>query len=127
MTHYLIDAVGCIQTGNNDAVEQMLSKMVEYCGCRELQRVHHAFEPFGYTAVVLLAESHLSCHTWPENERDCIHLFTFGKARVDVDVLKWIVSEHLGGSSSVQVIQRGRSMVTLWPRRQWRNKRRTKE
>lgn len=41
------------------------------------QRVHQ-FSPHGVTAIWLLAESHLSVHTWPEERLACIDLFTCG-------------------------------------------------
>lgn len=42
------------------------------------QRVHQ-FLPHGVTALWLLAESHLSVHTWPEERLACIDLFTCGR------------------------------------------------
>ena len=37
------------------------------------------FEPFGVTAIALLAESHLSIHTWPESQYSAIDIFTCGR------------------------------------------------
>ena len=45
----------------------------------EIQRIHHKFKPQGATVLSLLKESHLSIHTWPENNSACIDLFTCGK------------------------------------------------
>jgi S-adenosylmethionine decarboxylase len=38
----------------------------------------HQFEPQGLTGIVLLAESHLSIHTWPERGEAAIDIFTCG-------------------------------------------------
>ncbi len=38
----------------------------------------HEFSPHGVTGIVLLAESHLSIHTWPEHRYAAIDLFTCG-------------------------------------------------
>ena len=38
----------------------------------------HKFEPHGVTAVALLAESHISIHTWPENGNAVCDVFTCG-------------------------------------------------
>ena len=38
----------------------------------------HKFEPHGVTAVALLAESHISIHTWPENGMAVCDVFTCG-------------------------------------------------
>ena len=52
---------------NNDAT--LLSK-----------NVHHFNDNGAFTALYLLAESHLSIHTWPENNFIAIDIFTCGKA-----------------------------------------------
>ncbi|GAB4151402.1 MAG: adenosylmethionine decarboxylase [Planctomycetota bacterium] len=41
--------------------------------------VHH-FSPYGVTATVTLAESHISFHSWPEHEFCAIDVFVCGKA-----------------------------------------------
>ena len=38
----------------------------------------HKFDPHGVTAVALLAESHISIHTWPENNMAVCDIFTCG-------------------------------------------------
>lgn len=55
----------------------------------------HQFSPHGVTGVVLLAESHMSIHTWPEYNYAAVDVFTCGgapdaaleelKRRLDVD------------------------------------------
>ncbi len=41
-------------------------------------RLHHFGESSGVTGVALLAESHISIHTWPEHELIAIDIFTCG-------------------------------------------------
>lgn len=43
-----------------------------------LQTTHHRFEPHGVTALALLAESHISVHTWPERGYAACDVFTCG-------------------------------------------------
>ena len=38
----------------------------------------HQFEPQGLTGIILLAESHISIHTWPEKGEAAIDVFTCG-------------------------------------------------
>ena len=45
---------------------------------RSLHLKSHKFEPQGVTAVALLAESHISIHTWPENGTAVCDIFTCG-------------------------------------------------
>jgi len=39
---------------------------------------HHFGEGFGYTGVIVLAESHITIHTWPEHGAAAIDIFTCG-------------------------------------------------
>ena len=41
----------------------------------------HKFEPHGVTCLVLLSESHLSIHTWPEKGSAAVDIFTCGDTR----------------------------------------------
>ncbi len=43
----------------------------------------HKFAPHGVTALVLLAESHMSIHTWPEYGYAAVDIFACGKGDVD--------------------------------------------
>jgi len=40
----------------------------------------HQFSPQGVSAIVMLAESHISVHTWPEKEYAAADVFTCGEA-----------------------------------------------
>lgn len=45
-----------------------------------VQDVFHKFNPFGISGVVIIAESHLSIHTWPEYHYAAVDIFTCGDA-----------------------------------------------
>lgn len=44
-----------------------------------INHVDHKFYPQGYTLIILLAESHLSIHTFPENNEAFVDCFTCGE------------------------------------------------
>jgi S-adenosylmethionine decarboxylase proenzyme len=57
----------------------LLNKAIEYCQESGLQVVgysKHHFQPQGLTFALLLAESHLSIHTWPENGNIAFDIYT---------------------------------------------------
>lgn len=61
-----------------------LTAVAETTGLRVLETQYHDFEPQGATAALLLSESHLTAHTWPEEEYVAVDLFTCSAAtRVD--------------------------------------------
>ena len=47
-------------------------------GATLLNLITHRFDPQGVTGLALLAESHISIHTWPENGYAAVDVFTCG-------------------------------------------------
>ena len=66
----------------------------------------HVFPNGALTGVLLLAQSHLSIHTWPELLLANVDLLTYGD--VDGDLALRVVSERLGATrTSVSIVARG--------------------
>lgn len=62
-----------------------------------LNTFSHCFLPQGCTIVIALAESHVSCHTWPENGCIAIDIYTCGDGNpkiIAVELLKYLNSEE---------------------------------
>ena len=47
-------------------------------GATVCQTIHKKFEPQGVTVLCLLSESHISIHTWPEEEKAAVDVYTCG-------------------------------------------------
>ena len=60
-----------------------------------LRKVIHRFHPQGVTALGILAESHISIHTWPEHDYAAADVFTCGTTAKPVDACQYLV-EALG-------------------------------
>lgn len=66
-THLLIDFWGASNLDNQGQVEEALAQAALACNATVLAVNLHSFgEQSGITGVALLAESHISIHTWPE-------------------------------------------------------------
>ena len=61
-----------------DVVRKFLIDTVKTSNLSYLSDKFHQFEPHGVTGVILLAESHISIHTWPEDGFAAIDIFTCG-------------------------------------------------
>jgi len=51
---------------------------------------YYQFKPYGVTGIILLAESHISIHSWPEHELATIDIYTcgdFNKAHIASNLL----------------------------------------
>ena len=50
-----------------DELQKLLRNVTELTGLRSLESVMHQFSPQGISAALLLSESHIAIHTWPES------------------------------------------------------------
>lgn len=80
--HLIFEFWGCINLNSSKKIEQVLREAVKACGATLLGIDAHQFSPQGASGVAILAESHISIHTWPENKYAAIDIFTCG-SKVD--------------------------------------------
>lgn len=86
-THLLIDLRGCHHLDDLAAVEAALRSAVAIAGATLIDlRLHHFGPGHGVTGVAMLAESHISIHTWPEHGYAAIDIFLCGP-RHDLDAV----------------------------------------
>ena len=76
--HYVVDIdnIKNKEQYSNKFIKDMCAKLLSKTGVNVLDEIHHEFEPQGFTALYLLSESHMSVHTWPENGKIRIDLFS---------------------------------------------------
>lgn len=60
----------------NETISAILDKIVEKFNLNVVGKVIHQFEPFGVTGVYVLSESHLSIHTFVEEKKVAMDLYT---------------------------------------------------
>ena len=78
-THLLLDLWGADNLEDSEQVEKVLSEAAEAAGATVLHAHIHRFESGGgVSGVVVLAESHISIHTWPERNFAAIDIFMCG-------------------------------------------------
>ena len=78
--HLLVDLYGCPADLLNDvtALETVMIEAAQRAGATVINSMFHHFSPFGVSGVVVIQESHLTIHTWPEQGFAAIDLFTCG-------------------------------------------------
>jgi|TARA_E500000318_G_C3557532_1_gene211814 S-adenosylmethionine decarboxylase len=81
MKHILFTLKGCTYGLLDDEahIRNVLAKAAQLSESTLLNVYSHKFNPCGVTAIALLAESHISIHTWPENGLAVCDLFTCGE------------------------------------------------
>ncbi len=78
--HILCEAYGCDPEVLNDrkGVEQIMVDAALLTGAEVREVAFHKFSPQGVSGVVVISESHLAIHTWPELGYAAIDVFTCG-------------------------------------------------
>ena len=79
--HLLLELYGCDYEKLNDEsfLRCTLNRAAKLANATVLNLISNKFEPQGVTAIALLAESHISIHTWPESNYSAVDIFTCGK------------------------------------------------
>lgn len=78
--HILVEFTGCNSDIMNDVfqIEQSMIQAAKEAGATVIQSTFHHFSPYGVSGVVVIQESHLAIHTWPEYQYAAVDLFTCG-------------------------------------------------
>jgi S-adenosylmethionine decarboxylase len=82
---------------NGIALEEVMLKGINRAGMTILNIFKHCFIPQGCTIVIALAESHVSCHTWPEEGCLAIDVYTCGEGNpklIALELLKYLNSDN---------------------------------
>ncbi len=106
-THLIVDLIGAERLDDLEHIEQTLRDCVEAAGATLLHiHLHHFTPNGGVSGVAVLAESHISIHSWPECGYAALDVFMCGKAAPErtIDVLRrafrptrLVIGEHLRG------------------------------
>ena len=90
-THLIIDLVRAERLDDLEHIEHTLRRCVEVAGATLLHiHLHHFTPNGGVSGVAVLAESHISIHSWPEYGYAALDIFMCGQTnpRAAIDVLK---------------------------------------
>lgn len=88
-------------------LKEILFEAVRRSSNTPLKFSFHKFNPRGITGVVLLAESHIALHTWPEFNYLAIDIFTCGEKASFFNALEYLKSVFKPKRVEVREIKRG--------------------
>ena len=83
-----------------------LNNAAKYANATVLNLISNKFEPQGVTAIALLAESHLSIHTWPESQYSAVDIFTCGQNMIPEIACKYLIEALMAEEHLLRVINR---------------------
>jgi len=81
--HLILECRGALAHCDGDALTTILLQTAAAGGATVISSHFHAFDGGGYTGVVVLMESHITIHTWPELHYAAIDIFLCGRCNVE--------------------------------------------
>ena len=86
-SHLILDLWGASQLDNLEIMENAMREAVEVSGATLLHiHLHHFTPSGGISGVAVLAESHISVHTWPERDFAAFDVFMCGDAKPEMSI-----------------------------------------
>ena len=106
--HLLLELYRCDCEKLNDEsfLRCILNRAAKLANATVLNLISNKFEPQGVTAIALLAESHISIHTWPESNYSAVDIFTCGQNMLPELASKYLIEALKAEEHSLLVIQR---------------------
>ena len=107
--HLLLELKDCNREVLNDSgfLKGLLLAAANEAGATVLGESFHQFNPHGVSGVVIIAESHLFIHTWPECGYAAVDIFTCGNSVQPEKAAQKLIRELGAKSHSILEIQRG--------------------
>jgi S-adenosylmethionine decarboxylase len=110
--HVLVDIADTSAALLNDgpALASALTQAATAEGATVLGAIEHAFEPSGVTILLLLAESHVSLHTYPAEGRAFFDAFTCGERCEPINIFRRFVEGRPVGTYRIVSCERGEAL-----------------
>lgn len=64
-----------------EEVMKVMESAIRFAGMKKIKSYYKQFKPWGVTGIVLVSESHVSIHTWPEYELVNLDIFSCGEKK----------------------------------------------
>ncbi len=106
--HLLLELYRCDYEKLNDEsfLRCTLNRAAKLAKATVLNLISNKFEPQGVTAIALLAESHISIHTWPESNYSAADIFTCGQNMLPELASQYLIEALKAEEHSLRVIER---------------------
>jgi len=106
--HLLLELYRCDYEKLNDEsfLRCTLNRAAKFANATVLNLISNKFEPQGVTAIALLAESHISIHTWPESNYSAVDIFTCGQNMLPELASQYLIKALKAEEHSLRVLER---------------------
>lgn len=107
--HYIVEGSGCDPEviGSIERVQEVLNKAAEVANVHVWATSFHRFPPNGVSGVVVISESHISVHTWPEFGYVALDIYTCGEESRPEEAVKYALQAFGARNVHITEITRG--------------------
>ncbi len=109
--HITVDLYGAEKLDQIELIKACMEECVKACGATLLHiHLHHFTPNNGVTGVAVLAESHISVHTWPERDFAAFDIFMCGDAQPEqaIEILRRTFKPE---QLETRIIKRGEKLI----------------
>ena len=106
--HFIVEASGCDDT-ITDAIrlQEILVEAAKRAHAQVWAVSFHRFPPSGVSGVVVISESHLSVHTWPEVQYMALDIYTCGAKTEPMVAVSYVLDQVHAQHTHITEITRG--------------------
>ncbi len=115
--HCILELYNCPTSLLNDVgfIREALQTAAKTAKSTLLKEISYQFEPYGVTALALLAESHISIHTWPEIGYIAVDVFTCGEHAKPEKACEYLIKAFQASKHVLMTLPRGKFSPTVQP------------
>ena len=107
----------CVETINNkDIIRDSMIKAAKVAKATIVADVFHEFNPHGISGVVVIAESHIAIHSWPEHQCASIDIFTCSDDMDPLAAVEFLKTIFKAQKVEVKTIPRGQVDMSISPK-----------
>ncbi len=106
----------CVETINNkDIIRDSMIEAAKVAKATIVADVFHEFNPHGISGVVVIAESHIAIHSWPEHQCTSIDIFTCSDDMDPLAAVEFLKTIFKAQKVEVKTIPRGQVDISISP------------
>lgn len=112
--HLIVELTGCNRSllDNHKLLESYLNESARLSGATIVKSEFHRYNPQGVSGVVVIAESHISIHTWPEYGYAALDFFTCGEAVDPYRACEYMKEKLKAKNAHISELKRGLPSAT---------------
>lgn len=107
--HILAEIYGCSFDilNNKEKIQKIMVEATLEAGAEVREVAFHKFSPQGVSGVVVISESHLTIHTWPELGYAAVDVFTCGESVNPWDACNYLTEKLKAEHMTATEVKRG--------------------